>query len=307
LAWWRTLVTLRGIETPLLEVWAGGAALVALAARIAGRRRWTVAVPMLLMLGGLAALWYYAMASMGGGASPWVAVGVLLGTFVIGSPILLVPAAAPTGGRATAAASAAEPPSPRLHYRELWVWLPVLAVLAAVLVPSVRAGGIRRQHLEDLRRDVLPAFEDLARSDILARSQPVVWRGLELSRWSPLPRIMAWGEMSGTGVRLSLDSIWGEPRQFGEAGEAEGLRVDGLHIWVPQPPSLSAQEAGDLQVVKPLLASIGLRPELVSRLSPEMTATYRGVTYSFEVNKAWSQAESGVSIRCSGVRSAASP
>lgn len=70
----------------------------------------------------------------------------------------------------------------------------------------------------------------------------------------------------GTGIRLRFSLVPPRRRLVGRA-EADHLSRDDLVVVVPQPRVLTDEEVKDPQVVKPLLVSAGLRPELVSGLS----------------------------------------
>ena len=347
-AWDRVaLLLLDGSQLGYFTVWAVEGALIALAARIAGRWRWVVAVPLLLILVGGTAAMFGMLGLLGPGEytlPAGVVIGALFGMLVIGPAILAPAVRAPNGRRLPVPAV---PPQPRprgFRPSALATGLAVLGVLLVIILVQVRVG---QRQLEQVRRDVLPAVEDLARTDVLAHSGPVVWQGPAWGgggRWfkfmSGRPMLSARGLMSGTEVRLSFighpstrqfggigeAEAWSAnvgllkevpTRQFGSIGEAEGLRVNQLVIAVPQPRALTDQEVKDPQVVKALLVSIGLRPELVSRLEPPggggdprfYFARRNGVRYMFELNREWELGKGNyyVHIFCNGVRSAASP
>jgi hypothetical protein len=263
--------------------------------------------------------------SLGPGSPPGLALGLLLGTFIIGPAILAIPVAAPNGGQVPVPSSAAKPSSRWLQARELRIWVGVLGVLVVPLFSYAGPPALRHWQLERLRRAAIAAVEDLVRTDVLARWTPVDWHHpQQYGFWRESPDFSAQGLMPDTKVALYFRSPqFG--REFGRAGRAEGLRVDGLFISVPQPRLLSIQEALSPRVANPLLLSMGLRPELVSRLSPSrsphLAATYRGVTYLLRFNNSggdayilhlprpleWCPTRKCVVIECGGVRSAASP
>jgi len=310
-------------ETPEIVFsvgWVGAAALIGLAARVAAKWRWAVGVPLLLVFAAAGYFTYSLASEIGGGPT----LRDLLAAFVIGPAIIAIPVAAPDGRRMPVPSSSAEPHSRRLHYRELWIWLGVVGVLAIVLVSYGGPTAIRRWQLERMRRAAIAAVEDLVRTDVLADWGPVAWHHGEYGYWPDSPDFYAQGLMSDPKVALYFRSPqFG--REFGRAGRAEGLRVNGLFISVPQPRLLSIGEALSPQVANPLLLSMGLRPELVSRLSPSrsphLAATYRGVTYLLRFNSSggdayilhvprpleWCPTGKCVVIECRGVRSAASP
>jgi len=309
-AWSRLAVLLFPLSDLLCLVgWAVGGAVIALAARVAGRWRWAVGIPMLLVLVGGTGAFFTALAEALAGTGryappPGLIAGVVLGMLVIG-PAILVPG---TGDRERSHAprTPSRPRSRVWRLSELTMALGVLVVIVAVLLVTQSA---RQRHLKSIGQDLLPAVEDLVRTDVLTDLKPVTWEG---PRWMGQNRVVAGGTTgsSRSVLRLRWDSEL-PVREFGGSGEAEGLRVDGLVISVPQPRALTDQEVKHPEVVKPLLVSIGLQPELVSRLSLSPPfASRNGVRYMFEVNnREWEIGKENyeVLIRCDGVRSAASP
>jgi hypothetical protein len=321
-AWLRVAMwILEWSQIGYFTAWAVEGALVALAARVAGRRRWAVAVPLLLVFVGGTAAMFGMLGLLGSGEyelHAGVVLGALFGMFLIGPTILAPAAPAADEGRLPVPAA---PPQTRPRGFRLSALTIALGVLGVFLVIVVAQVIIRQRQLEQVRRDILPAVEDLARTDVLAHSGPVVWQGPRSSGWSRRPMMSARGMMSDGGIKLQF--IPHAPtREFGSSGEAEGLSVDGLVIVVPQPRVLTGQEAKDLQIVKHLLVSAGLQAELVSRLSlssvqpgtigPDHVfygASRNGVRYLIEVNREWELGKGDyyVHIFCNGMRSATSP
>jgi hypothetical protein len=153
---------------------------------------------------------------------------------MIGPAILAIPVAAPNGGQVPVPSSAAKPSSRWLQARELRIWVGVLGVLVVPLFSYAGPPALRHWQLERLRRAAIAAVEELVRTDILRHSGSVVWDEMKHGYWRDSPDSGAQGLMSDAKVALSFYSPpFG--RQFGRAGRAEGLRVDGLFISVPQP------------------------------------------------------------------------
>ena len=308
-------------ETAYFAACAGGGALIALAARLAGRRRWVVGIPLLVALG-FAGLCLYGLLLLGPGSAPGLGLGILLGVLVLGPGILAIPYSVSS---AREPSSSSAPASQNLLSGERRFWVGVIGALIVPLLSFWGPPAVRGWQLEETRRDMLAAVEDLARTDILVRLGPVEWHNGEYGLWPDSPDFVAQGLASETNVSLYLRSPQ-LTREFGRRERAEGLRAGWLYLSVPQPRFLSSAEMGDLQIVKTFLLSMGLRPELVSRLSPRMTATYRGVTYLFRLNtslpssggeggyppylprpREWCPTGKAIVIECRGVRSAASP
>ena len=323
-AWLRLAVLLFPLSDLLCLVgWAIEGVVVALAARVAGRWRWAVGVPLLLVLvGGTAALFTLGMEGLAGTgryAPPrGLVAGVVLGMLIIG-PAILAPAAEGRG-RSQAPPAPARFRSLRWHLSALAMALGALGVMVAMLLVA-RSG--RQRGLEQIGRDLRPAVEDLVRTDVLPDLGPVTWEG---PRWMGQNRVVALGTVAGGKGALRW---YGELplRQFGEPGRAEGLRAGalGLSLEVVQPRRLTDQEVGDLDSVKALLTSVGVLPELVAGLSPGMpdpdsrgmyTASRNGLVYVVTVNKPGGTSYlhtvdtsigECMSIACGGVRSTASP
>jgi len=304
-----TVALVQSTETIYFVQWAGGAALIALAARIAGRWRWTVGVP-LLLVSAFAGFLLWSLHALGGGSPPGIARGVLLGTFVIGPAILAVPAAAPKGSGEPGALAAPRRFGWVLHNREALLWAGVVGALAAVFLSLGGPPAVENWRLRRIQRDVVPAAKNLVRSDVLT-SEPVVWEGCGCAEvpggWSEAARSGEQRPPPSGKVRLQFLPDLRYARKYGAAGEAEGLRANAIRIFVRQPRLLSDQEVRNPEVVRPILLSGGMDPELVSRLRPDMTATYRGVTYRFVWNIRWPPHDVYARIDCTGVRSAASP
>ncbi len=319
-AWSRLAVLLLPLSDLLCLVgWAVGGAVVALAARVAGRWRWAVGIPLLLVLVGGTGAFFTVLAEALAGTGryappPGLIAGVLLGMLAIG-PAILAPATKDRE-RSHAPPTPSRPRSRVWRPSELAMALGVLGAIVAVLLVTQSA---RQWHLKSIGQDLLPAVEDLVRTDVLTDLKPVTWEG---PRWMGHNRAVASGTTASSRSVLRLRWDGELPvREFGGSGQAEGLRADGLVISVPQPRSLTDQEIEDSEFVKSLLLSVGLRPELVSRLSfsppPEPAgpdfafywASRNGVHYTLQVNREWDIGKGNyeVLIRCGGVRSAASP
>lgn len=296
-------------ETVYLAQWAGGAALIALGARVARRWRWAVGVP-LLLVSAFAGFCLWGLHALGGGSPPGIARGVVLGTFVIGPAILAVPAAAPKASGEPGALAAPRRFQWVLHNREALLWAGVVGALMAAFLSFAGPPAAENWRLRRIQRDVVPAAKELVRSDVLT-SEPVVWEGCGCAEvpggWSEAARSGEQRPAPSGKVRLQFLPDLRYARKYGAAGEAEGLRADAIRVFVRQPRLLSDQEVRDPEVVRPILLSGGMNPELVSRLRPDMTATYRGVTYRFVWNIRWPPHDVYARIDCTGVRSTASP
>jgi hypothetical protein len=296
-------------ETIYFVQWAGGAALIALASRIAGRSRWVIGVPLLLVFA-LAGFLLWSVLALGPGSPPEIAWGVLLGTLVIGPAVLAIPVAARRSPAIVGPPAAARRFPWRLHHREAWLWAGVVGVLSAVFLSFACPPAVENWRLRRIQRDVVPAAKALVRSDILT-SVPVVWEGCGCAEvpggWSEAARSGEQRPAPAAKVRLQFLPDLRYARKYGATGEAEGLRADAIRVFVRQPRVLGAQEVRNPEVVRPILLSAGLNPELVSRLRPDMTATYRGVTYRIVWNIRWPPHDVYARIDCSGVRSTASP
>lgn len=304
-----TVALVRSTETIYFVQWAGGAALIALTARVAGRWRWAVGVP-LLLVSALAGFLLWGLLALGPGSSPGIARGVLLGTFVIGPAILAIPVAVPRSPEKPGAPAAARRFPWKLYHREAWLWAGVLGMLVAVFFSFASPPAVENWRLRRIQRDVVPAAKNLVRTDVLT-SEPVVWEGCGCAEvpggWSEAARSGEQRPAPSAKVRLQFLPDLRYARKYGATGEAEGLRADAIRVFVRQPRLLSDQEVRNPEVVRPILLSGGLNPELVSRLRPDMTATYRGVTYRIVWNIRWPPHDVYARIDCSGVRSMASP
>ena len=303
-----TVALVQSRETIYFVQWAGGAALIALAARVAGRWRWAVGVPLLLVFA-LAGFVLYSLLLLGPGSAPGLRLGVLLGTFIIGPVVLAIPVAAPRSPAIPGPPAAARRFPWRLYHREAWLWAGVVGVLLAVFLSFAGPPAVEDWRLRRIQRDVVPAAKNLVWSDVLATG-PVVWEGCGCAEvpggWSEAARSGEQRPAPAAKVRLQFLPDLRYARKYGATGEAEGLRADAIRVFVRQPRLLDDQEVRNPEAVRPILLSAGLRPELVSRLTPEMTATYHGVTYWFTWNIRWPP-DTFVRIDCSGVRSTASP
>jgi hypothetical protein len=304
-----TVALVRSTDTIYFVQWAGGAVLIALAARVAGRSRWVIGVPLLLVFA-LAGFFLWALLALGPGSPPGIARGILLGAFVIGPAILAIPMAAPKGPGEPGPAVAARRFPWSLYHREAWLWAGVVGVLVAVFLSFAGPPAAENWRLRRIQRDVVPAAKNLLRSDVLT-SEPVVWEGCGCAEvpggWSEAARSGEQRPAPSAKVRLQFLPDLRYARKYGATGEAEGLRADAIRVFVRQPRLLSDQEVRNPEVVRPILLSGGLNPELVSRLRPDMTATYRGVTYRIVWNIRWPPHDVYARIDCSGVRSMASP
>jgi len=296
-------------ETVYFVQWAGGAALIALAARVAGRSRWVIGVPLLLVFA-LAGFLLWSLLALGPGSPPEIARGVLLGTLVLAPAILAIPVAAPRSPAAPGPPSAARRFPWRLYHREAWLWAGVVAVLAAVFLSFAWPPAVENWRLRKIQRDVVPAAKNLVRSDIFT-SEPVVWEGCGCAEvpggWSEAARSGERRPAPSAKVKLQFLPDLRYARKYGATGEAEGLRANAIRVFVRQPRLLSDREVKDPQIATPILLSGGMNPELIARIGPDMTATYHGVTYRFAWNIRWPPNDVYVRIDCSGVRSTASP
>lgn len=313
---------LRTSDGAIFSLAAGGAALLALSARLAGRSRWAVGISLLLILeavGGYFALLGGAFGAPGVGGL----VAGLLAALIIGPAVLWFPVAADAdSGRMPVPTPAARTRLRRLRLGALGMGLGVPALLA--IFPLVSAVFCYWK-MNQVRRDVLPAVEELVRTDILVQSGPILWDPV---RWEYarsgggcasgyLSNLPAGAGVGTPGPLVSLGMLHQKPaRRFGRSGKAEGLKVDGLLISLPPGAALGDREAKQLPAVKRLLLSAGVRPGLVSGLSVQNakldpSARYvvsrNGVTYSFSIWTPARKDSTHLSIMCSGVRTATSP
>ncbi len=178
--------------------------------------------------------------------------------------------------------------------------LGALTLMGALVLTG---SGVRsRQQFARINDDVLPAIEDLVARDVLVSTGPVYWTPPRyVTLGNGVPFVSCTGQMNAPRVFLHINNTTSR-RIRGPAGSAEGLRVNGLRLDVPQPRDLIGDERQDPETVKRLLRLMGLRPELVDSYREGRT-TYHGVTYKFEFN-VYSGSDITV-VHCSGVRTTA--
>lgn len=276
--------------------WAVEGAVVALAARVAGGRRWAVGIPLLLVfVGGTAVAFTVFIRGLGGtgryNPPDGIVPGVLLGLVVIG-PAILVPSAK----RAKPNAGAGSLRRIRRQGWDLNAVAMALGSLGVILAALLVTSSARERRVDEIGKDLRPAVEDLVRTDVLRDLGSVTWKG----PWWSRDDVVARGEgQAADGTRVLIQ--WYGPlplRRAGAPGRAEGLRTASLHLLVEvvQPRTLTDQEAGDLEFVKRALTNVGLRPELVAGLSPgwadissrgmrNFTTNRNGLNYVITVNK----------------------
>ena len=113
----------------------------------------------------------------------------------------------------------------------------------------------------------LPAVEQIIRDDMLTRPGPLEWHR---PRWGaegyrrPHYFICAGGEMKQPRISIWLSAPLEAVKRLDTSRGAGGLRMDMLQMQLPQPRTISEQEQLNSELVRSLLVSAGLRPELVA-------------------------------------------
>ena len=300
LAWYGAFVAIALLEhTTFGASWsrfgpfcAGAGALIGLSARLAGKRRWRVGIPLLGALG-LAGLGLCALAALGPGQVPGLGLGVALGSLLAGPAVLALPTG-PGGAGSTS------PTARRGGVAEGYLWITVLGLLAVAVVAYSGPRAVHLWRVTRVRHDVLASVEALLRADLLARAAPVVWRSNPCGSWPSAPDFVADAAVRGTDVRVCLRSAE-VTREFGVRGKAEGLRLRPLCVSVPQPRWLNSIEACDPRVVQPILLAAGLRPEFVAGYTATGSITCRGVIYRLVPNQGFARANAPSSRQSSTV------
>jgi hypothetical protein len=277
--------------------WAGaGPMAVLVAAFLAPRRRWLIALPLLLILEWGLSIADIIIAGFGESSVPGEA-GMLTGAKVgVALGIILIARCRPT-----------LPP----RRRRMMIGLTVVSLLAGRLMLPV----VGERYLDRVRQ-VLPDFEKLVRADVLVRTGPVSWRQ---PQWRPGGRFTASaeGEMVYRRIRLELEI--NDPFRLlaHRPGTLEGLTVGlrspiwltkppGLGIWLPQPRHLNPDES----ITPGFLEAMGVQPILAQRIhrpgGQGYMATYHGMTYHASADH-WRNGTDWMILWCSGAYTASGP
>jgi hypothetical protein len=244
--------------------WAGAGPMAALmAACLAPRRRWMIALPLLVILewgAAVAAISLHGLLA-GGGRLPGET-GMLTGAIVgFALGIVLI-----------AMCRAAMPPGRR------WI---MVGLVAVILLAARLTLPVLGEHSLAGVKHRLPYVEEWLRTEILVKTVPVSWgRPYWMGSLDCAPWVS--GQMAYRSIRLELYLDPPGDHPFGclvdRPGKLEGWRVGGA-MWLPQPRGLSNHEF----ITPAFLEAMGVQPKLAHRFRPagdqEVAATYHGITY----------------------------
>jgi hypothetical protein len=249
--------------------WAAAGPMAAVvAACLAPRRRWRIALPLLLILDWGAAAAGISLpgllAGIGGlpgetGMRTGVIVGIALGIVLIAIC------------------------RPAMASRRRWMMVGFVAAL--LLTARLMLAALGERDLAGVKQ-LLPDVEELLRTEMLVKTGPVSWsRPWWMSSLDCGPWVS--GQMTYRRIRLELsidlpcDHLFG--RRVDRSGKLEGLPVSGV-IWLPQARALY----GDEFITPAFLEAMGFQPKLAHRFRQagdrEVTATYHGITYHANPN-----------------------